>query len=157
VLKAAGYQTVPRQQSVVTRRFGFEQASTPTTTVRGRDYPGDEISRAALRWLATVPPGQPFFLYLHFLDSHRPYPALPMQVIDANQERVAADPQRELSKYAKQELRALVQVEGTDPLTAALVEPYALEMAYERGVEDFDRAPRSSSADSPRAATIAPS
>jgi len=143
LLQAAGYHTAAFVSNPwMSRRFGFQQGFDAYHDTFEWQYPGEEISKEALRWLATVPPDQPFFLYLHFLDSHRPYPALPMEEINASKERVAADPHRELPAYAKEELRTLVQVEGADPQTAAQVEPSVtlLEMAYERGIEDFDRA-----------------
>ena len=143
VLQAAGYRTAAFVANPwMSRRFGFEQGFDAYNYSDQWEFPGEAISEEALQWLATVPPDQPFFLYLHFLDSHRPYPALPMEEIEAHQERVAADPRRELSAQAKEELRALVRVEGTDPEAAARVEPSVtlLEMAYERGIEDFDRA-----------------
>jgi arylsulfatase A-like enzyme len=143
LLRSAGYQTTAFVSNPwMNRRFGFEQGFDLYYDSFAWSYPGQAISEAALQWLASAPPDQPFFLYLHFLDSHRPYPALAMEAIEANRERIAADPQRVLSEHAKEELRALVQVEGTDAATAAKVEPNVtlLEMAYERGVEDFDRA-----------------
>ncbi len=143
LLQAAGYQTAAFVSNPwMSRRFGFEQGFDAYYDSFTWEYPGEEVSKAALEWLASVPPDQPFFIYLHFLDSHRPYPSLPMEEIEANQERVAADPHRELSAHAREELSALVQVEGVDPATAARVEPSVtlLEMAFERGVEDFDRA-----------------
>jgi arylsulfatase len=143
LLQAAGYQTAAFVSNPwMSRRFGFEQGFDAYYDSFMWDYPGEEISKAALEWLATAAPDRPYFLYLHYLDSHRPYPPLPMEEIDANRERVASDPQRELPPHAMEELQALVQVEGADPAAAARVEPSVtlLEMAYERGIEEFDRA-----------------
>jgi arylsulfatase A-like enzyme len=144
LLQASGYQTAAFVSNPwMSWRFGFQQGFDAYYDSFIWDYPGEEISKTALEWLATeAAPDRPFFLYLHFIDSHRPYPPLPIAEIDANRERVAADPRRDLSEHAKEELRELVQVEGGDPAAAARVEPSVtlLEMAYERGIEEFDRA-----------------
>jgi len=39
------------------------------------DRPADAVTRDALRWISTLPPQEPFFLFVHYYDPHSPYEA----------------------------------------------------------------------------------
>lgn len=144
VLRGAGLRTAAFVSNPwMDERFGFQQGFDMYDDSFARwGYPGEALSEAALRWLATVPPDQPFFLYLHFLDSHRPYPPLQMDEIAANRARIDAESNLTLSDATRQEMRQLLQIEGSTPLAGLLVEPRPalVAMAYEKGIERFDRA-----------------
>ena len=67
-----GYQTAAFVKNAQLRKgLGFEQGFD-----QYRDQAGDarEIRWRARDWLEERDPGRPFFLYLHFLDAHWPYP-----------------------------------------------------------------------------------
>jgi arylsulfatase A-like enzyme len=101
--------------------------------------PGVEVTAKALEWLATIPPDQPYFLFVHFLDSHRPYPVLHPRDLEAQRDRIAADT-RPIPPQAQAELRANLRIQGAAGAPPPLVEPRIamLEIAYEKGIEHFD-------------------
>jgi arylsulfatase A-like enzyme len=149
VLQGAGYRTAAFVANPwMEPRFGFDQgfdvydASFARWGVGGGDVklPGIAVSDRALAWLATVPAGTPYLLFVHYLDSHRPYPALDLGDLERQRDRVAASgaPPAALET----ELRAIVHVYGAPGSPPPLVEPrIALaEMAYEKGIEQFDAA-----------------
>lgn len=148
LLRGAGYRTAAFVANPwMEPRFGFDQgfdlydASFARWGMGNEEakLPGVDVSARALEWLATIPPDQPYFLFVHFLDSHRPYPALHVRDLEAQRERIAADT-RTLSPQAEQELRANVRIVGAPGAPPPLVEPRVamLEMAYEKGIEHFD-------------------
>ena len=74
-LEDAGYQAAAFVSNpLVQANFGFGQgfdhydASFGKLTARG-----DSVSAAALRWLKERKSSKPFFLYLHYMDVHKPY------------------------------------------------------------------------------------
>jgi arylsulfatase len=138
----AGYRTAAFISNPwMDRRFGFQQGfDTYDDSFARWGASGNDVSDAALQWLATIPREQPFFLYVHYLDSHRPYPALRFEEIESSRERRDAEPPTALSQAALNEIRANLKIEGTSPLTRALIEPSVtlIAMAYEKGIERFD-------------------
>ena len=78
--------------------------------------------------------------YLHYIDSHRPYPALTLADLHAQADRIAAD-QRPVSDELHQELGQVIAIEETG-LAGSLVERRIalVEMAYEKGIASFDSA-----------------
>jgi arylsulfatase len=148
VLRDAGYRTAAFVSNPwMETRFGFDQGFEVYDTSFARwgldneeaKLPGVEVSAKALDWLATVPPATPYFLFVHYLDSHRPYPSLHVQELAAHQQQIRSD-QRVLDERARRELAMLVRVEGKPGAAAPLVEPNLsmLEMAYDKGIEHFD-------------------
>ena len=115
-------------------RWGLEDAD--------RKLEGTAVSDKALAWLDTVPAGAPYFLLVHYLDSHRPYPALTLADLQAQRERVAAPPAVPETDAVRFEVSAIVRVEGAPGEPAPLVEPRLAmaEIAYEKGIEHFDAA-----------------
>jgi arylsulfatase A-like enzyme len=141
VLHAAGYRTAAFVANPwLDRRFGFDQGfDVYDDSLAAWDRKADDMADAALAWLATVPPGQPFFLYLHTMDSHRPYPALTFDDLQAQAARLSGD-HRPVSPYVFQRIGLVVSIEGPNPLATALVSRKItlVEMAYEKGIAQFD-------------------
>ena len=149
VLRAAGYRTAAFVSNPwMETRFGFDQGFDLYDTSFARwgldneeaKLPGVEISAKALDWLAALPPGLPYFLFVHYLDSHRPYPSLHPQELLAHQAQIRGDT-RVLSEGENIEVRALVRIEGKSGalrpmgMTSNLA---MLELAYDKGIEHFD-------------------
>ena len=148
-LRAAGYRTAAFVSNPwMETKFGFDQGFDVYDTSLARwgleneeaKPPGIEVSAKALAWLDAVPPDAPYFLFVHYLDSHRPYPALHMQDLEAHADQIRAD-QRALDERESQELRMLVRVDGkSGALAPLLMQPKLsmLELSYDKGIEHFD-------------------
>lgn len=164
-LHGAGYRTAgfvanPWLQA----RFGFAQGFDEYVLVPGEVDPregsllgvvdpalahaahGEAVSRAGVEWLARRQGGQPYFLYLHYMDSHGPYPALDAEDLARGRARIASD-RRALSEPASAALegwrRLRVAELPSEPVLGSAEAPLRLahlELAYEKGIERFDRA-----------------
>jgi arylsulfatase A-like enzyme len=142
-LRAAGYETA----AIVTNPwldhgFGFAQGFEHFDDTRaGWDVTGSDVSRAALEWLARRRGDRPFFLYVHYMDSHRPYPEVSRWDIRARAAELLAD-EVPRDPRARQVVAENVLVEGGVPAVGPGLEPAIglLEMAYDRGIEHFDHA-----------------
>jgi arylsulfatase A-like enzyme len=143
VLRDAGYRTAAFVANPWLRKgLGFEQGfELYDDSFAAWDAPGKDVSRAALEWLGQVQSEQPFFLYLHYMDSHRPYPPLSRWEILEAASRILGDG-RPLVGRAAEEIPDVVQLaEGVPASEAGLAPSVALvELAYDRGIESFDRA-----------------
>lgn len=126
----------------IQERHGFAQGfETYVDAFGGWKATGEEVVAAALAWLAERPPGEAFFLYVHTIDSHRPYGRLTPE----EAERLPA-PTPEDAKLLGEDGTDLVHrvLKRTDD--EPLVPPSrpapraAIERAYDRGIEDFDHA-----------------
>jgi len=78
VASAAGYATGAFVSATPLKRgsgieVGFERFDQP----EGKQRHGEDTVAAALEWLRSLPPGQPFFLWVHFYDAHFPFEPLP--------------------------------------------------------------------------------
>jgi arylsulfatase A-like enzyme len=122
------------------KRFGFSQGFESYDESASWSHDGMALTDAALAWLRSVPQGEPFFLYMHYIDGHRPYPPLRLDEVRAQAERIAGD-DRPVSERALREISVLTPIEGGG-LTGLLLERRIalLEMAYEKGIANFDRA-----------------
>jgi len=141
VFRAAGYRTAAFVSNPwMGRRFGFAQGYDTYADSSSWSRDGVRLSEEALAWLRQQPPDAPFFLYLHYVDSHRPYPALTLEELRANADRIRAD-RRPVSDALRQELDQLISIEDGG-LTGSLVERRIalVELAYEKGISSFDRA-----------------
>ena len=140
-LQAAGLRTGAVIANPWMRRpFGFDQGFEHyDDSMASWDAPGSEVSRAALAWLDPLEDGERFFLYLHYLDSHRPYGPLTRDDLSIE---VSPGDTRELSGQAVEYFRRFISLVDGTPAVDAGVEPSAalLERAYDRGVESFDAA-----------------
>jgi arylsulfatase A-like enzyme len=143
VLKSAGFHTAafvgnPWMQE----EFGFAQGfDVYDDSFAAWDAPGEVITEAGLRWLDTLVPGQRFFLYLHYMDSHRPYAPLDLDEIYERMPLLQAD-DRPLTNAERIVIAGLVRLKSGDSVVKYGVPPSLslLEMAYDRGIENFDRA-----------------
>jgi arylsulfatase A-like enzyme len=143
VFEAAGYRTGAIVSNPwLERRLGFAQgfASYDDSLVEW-DQPGLAISERALRWLEGRDAEAPFFLYLHYMDSHRPYAAVTLEEIAARRGELEGD-SRPLSEPNRRAIARLVRL-GSGLSAAAAGIPVTralLELAYHKGVEQFDQA-----------------
>ncbi len=103
--------------------------------------PGVALSRAALEWLEELEPGERFFLYVHTIDSHRPYGALDWQRTLGRATELREDAGR-LTPEQVEELAPLLRFEGEGSERGSLlrISPALLRMAYDAGIEAFDAA-----------------
>jgi arylsulfatase A-like enzyme len=142
-LRAAGYRTAAFVSNPwMDRRLGLDQGfETYDDSFARWDLPGTVISQAALDWLGRLKRGERFLLYLHYLDSHRPYGALTREELGAHALEIASDPRLPPAEGAT-EIAGLARFEDGEPVVLAgyRPSPRLLEMIYDRGIEDFDRA-----------------
>jgi arylsulfatase len=142
-LNDAGYRTAAFVANPWMRRgFGFEQGfEVYDDSFAAWDTPGSSVSRAGQEWLDGIRPGERFFLYLHYMDSHRPYPPLSRWEILTAAERLRGD-DRPLTKEADSEILEIVHLaEGIPAAATGIPASVALaELAYDGGIEQFDRA-----------------
>lgn len=105
------------------------------------DASGDLVTRAGLAWLEALPDDARFFLYLHYIDAHLPYGQLSVEEVSAARARLESD-DRPLSSEAEGMLRRLRSREGGSLMMATGAPPSLalLELAYDRGIAEFDAA-----------------
>ena len=124
------------------RAFGFAQGFEVYDDSFARfGARGDVVTRAGLDWLEGLEPGERFLLYLHYMDSHLPYGRLEVEDVAAARARLDADT-RPVPAEAAEALAGLRTPDGQSLVNAASVPPSRalLELAYDRGLSDFDRA-----------------
>jgi arylsulfatase A-like enzyme len=123
--------------------FGFAQGfASWDDALAANDAPGPQVSRAALEWIEALPDdGRPFFLDLHYMDPHEPYRMIPEAALAARRAAIEADArlvdpawQQAIGRLAVDERGQQIAARGV-PSNLAL-----LELAYDMGVEAFDRA-----------------
>ncbi len=76
IMKGHGYRTAAIVSNVFLRpgrgfEQGFDLYDNPPRRWDGNS--ADEITTAAIAWIGTVPPGTPWFLWVHYLDPHWTY------------------------------------------------------------------------------------
>lgn len=143
VLDAAGYETAGFVGNPwLGAELGFAQGFDHwDDSFAGWAAPGTELSERALAWLARRRADAPLFLYLHYMDAHRPYPELTldevMEVKEAGRE--VAHP---LDGEERQIASDLVHLEGDLTARSAGIPTRLplLQRAYQKGVEAFDAA-----------------
>lgn len=124
------------------REFGFAQGfDRYDDSLADWDVPGGVVTDKGLGWLEQVGSDKPFFLYLHYMNSHRPYGRLSESDIEDRLADLRAD-KRRLSSWAERDIENAVLFEGGGTAATAGVAASItlLEMAYDRGVEEFDLA-----------------
>ncbi len=143
VLRDAGYRTAAIVSNPwMERRFGFAQGfELYDDSLAAWDAPGEEVTRRGLEWLESIAADEPFFLYLHYMDSHRPYALLNRwDIVDAANrlfdESVRPDPS--IARL----IADLVWLEEGMPAADAGIDPSValLQLAYDHGIEAFDGA-----------------
>jgi len=139
--RAAGFRTAAFVANPwLDRRFGFGQGFEHYDDSFARwGVPGERVMEAALEWLATLRPDERFFVYVHTIDTHRPYPAVTWKEVKTALEE--PPPRGPLSPRAKREIASLLRLEGPRPPGA---QPPAkrrvVQRAYDKGIERFDAA-----------------
>lgn len=140
---AAGYRTGAIVSNPwLAKGFGFEQGFEHyDDSFAAWDAPGEAVTDAALSWFDGADDERPVLLYVHYMDSHRPYPPLDRWQIDEREGEIAAD-ERPLDVQAEATIREQVRLTDELPAVGFGLPPKIalLEMAYDRGVEEFDRA-----------------
>ena len=124
------------------KEFGFSQGfELYDDSLASWDVPGTVVSQSGLKWLEKVAPGERFFLYLHYMDSHRPYGRLKRSDLADRREQLRAD-KRVLSQHARSEIAKNVWMDEGVSAAAMGISPSItlVEMAYDRGIEEFDHA-----------------
>jgi arylsulfatase len=143
VLRGAGFRTAGFVSNPwMGRAFGFAQGfDVYDDSFAHFDAAGTLVTQRGLEWLAEVPPGERFFLYLHYIDAHHPYGALTPEEVYAASPRLQAD-MRPVPPQALEALADLRTPEQSRLLLATGARPSLalLETAYDRGVVEFDRA-----------------
>ncbi len=147
VVRDAGHATAAFVSNPWMRQeFGFGQGfETYDDSFSRWGAAGERVTRAGLDWLTSASPDRPFFLYLHYIDSHRPYGRLDATdearlggLLARLEHRLAGAP---VPDEAHNVIRHLIRLEdGRPPPHAGLPDSIDLiETAYRPGVEDFDR------------------
>ena len=143
VLRDAGWRTAGFVANPwLGRALGFDQGfQVYDDALAAWNADGTRVSEAGLAWLHGVPGTARFLLYLHYMDPHRPYPALTLDELAEHAGALEAD-RRPLSDEARRAIDRLVRLEGNLSASAAgvPVSRALLELAYRKGVEHFDRA-----------------
>jgi arylsulfatase len=142
ILRDAGYETAAFVSNPwMERAYGLAQGFDLYDDSLARwDLPGDVISGAGLDWLAARNSDRPFFLYLHYMDSHRPYPALSRWDVLDRPETLTAQPSGE--RHVADTIAAQVHLASGLTIEEAGLppSPSLLLAAYDQGVEQFDEA-----------------
>jgi arylsulfatase A-like enzyme len=142
VLRESGYRT----GALVTNPwlgadFGFAQGFEHyDDSLAAAAFPGPELARAALAWLEGIPRDQPYFLYVHSMDAHRPYRPLSLDELLSHAAELEAH-ESSLPESARKAIARVVPIEGGLNAAAAGVPVGAplIALAYRKGVEQFDR------------------
>lgn len=106
--------------------FGLNQGFDDWSVARVR---APRLNREALAWIDARAPGEPWFLFLNYMDAHRPYNVEPLE----GEEEI---PQRESSAILLDELYDAVVVRGEEPGDLGR----RVREQYTRAVRNLDRA-----------------
>jgi len=120
-------------------RFGFDQGfEVYDASFAAWGASGNAAVDAATEWLEDLAPGERFFLYVHLIESHRPYGRIELDGLDAKREQFNSDTRP--TGVDADGLAAGLRLEDGTPATAAGFRPSRslFRAAYRRGVEDFD-------------------
>jgi len=137
-LRTAGFVSNPW----LAADFGFGQGFDDyDDSYVGFGYQAEPLTARAIDWLESLEPGERFFLYLHYMESHRPYGRLDLEEVERAREQIEAD-RRPIPTQAKLLLLNTIEFSDGRSLLATDVRPSLtlIEMAYDRGVEEFDLA-----------------
>lgn len=128
LLRDEGYATggVVANAAYLKPAFGLSQGFEDWSVSRVR---APRLNREALAWIDARAPGEPWFLFLNYMDAHRPYNVEPI----AGEDEI---PQRESSVILLDELFEAVVVRGEEPGDLAR----RVREQYTRAVRNLDRA-----------------
>jgi len=143
-LQKRGYATAGFSANpFITRGFGFAQGFEHfDDSFADNTTSGEVVNRAAMAWLERRDPGQPFFLYLHYMDPHGPYDTGP-EYLDPLLDEVEQLPEKHiLTDEEKKQLGYLRKLPGayTDRQRHVRLAQYREYWVarYEAGVRDAD-------------------
>jgi arylsulfatase len=141
--KEAGFATAAFVSNPwLDKGYGFSQGFDVYRDSFARwDAPGSLVSLAAADWIEGLDPVQPFVLYLHYLEPHRPYGPLERGETLEKADALNAD-DRPLNEEAVRAIHGNSDfADGASALDSRVRPTLALlELAYAKGVENFDRA-----------------
>lgn len=102
-LSAAGYQTAAFVSNpFIVKQHGFDQGfDVFNESFVARTAPADQVNAAAVEWLSHRDDRRPFFLYLHYMDTHAPYQADPSYEEAQLSRTEAISDRRELSEFER--------------------------------------------------------
>ena len=111
----------------------------PTDKISQWKVSGSEVTERAINWLNDIQPGQRFFLYLHYIDTHRPY-TIGADEVGARADEFRND-SRQISSRTGRVISSVVRLPNGRPAVSLGVPATLslLERAYDRGVETFDQ------------------
>ena len=141
----AGYRTAAVVSNPwLKKEFGFGQGfEVYDDSFASTAAEGHRVSTAAIELLRELPEGEPYFFYVHYMDSHGPYGPLSRAQVSERAEEIAAD-RRPLTheRAALKWIEAGALFEDGSSVLEAGVPPTRtlMEMIYDGGVESFDRA-----------------
>lgn len=140
--RAAGFDTAAFVANPwLAAGYGFEQGFERYDDSQAH-WNSDAASLGALarRWLSTHRAEAPFFLYVHYLDPHRPYGPLDRERTLAAAEEIANDSRPVSATAARRIRRQATFADGSRAIDAGLAPTLRLlELAYLAGVERADR------------------
>ncbi len=142
-LRLQGYRTAAFVGNPwLERKFGYAQGfEVYDDSLAGWETPGTMVADRALAWLKTIEPTERFFLYLHTMDSHQPYPALTRDELREKEAVIRGDT-RPVTPVVSRRIAELVRlVEGAPAVTAGYpATPALVEASYDVGLANFDGA-----------------
>jgi arylsulfatase A-like enzyme len=143
VLAEAGYRTAAFVANPwLQKSLGFAQGfQVYDDSFAANDTPGRVVTDAGLAWLRSVPDSERYFLYLHYMDAHGPYPELRPSDVESRADLIRQD-RRVLHPKARRAIRSMARYEDGTPVVEPGLPPNLalLELVYDRGVEHFDDA-----------------
>lgn len=128
ILATEGYATggVVANAAYLKPAFGLNQGFEDWVISR---MPAGDLNGRALEWIDSVDQGRPWFLFMNFMDAHRPYNVDPIE----GEERI---PQRESSTILLDQLYESVMVRGEQPGELGL----KVREQYTRAIRNLDLA-----------------
>jgi len=136
-IRTAGFVGNPWMSSTFGFSQGFDQYD---DSFAKWDAPGDVVSRAGLKWLQALESESRFFLYLHYMDCHRPYVTLDPADLERRIDELNADERPVTNRAAREITRVVRRTDGQSAAQGSLRPTVALaEYAYDKGAEQFDR------------------
>lgn len=140
VLRRSGMRTAAFVSNPwMVRPFGFDQGFEVYDDSFARwGATGDEVIESGLRWLDSLEEGERSFLYLHIIDSHRPYGAISSERLEDARGRLNAG--RPLSTPEGHAFARTIRLDDGTPAVEAGFHPTdsLVREAYQSGIERFD-------------------
>lgn len=140
VLQRSGMRTAAFVSNPwMVRPFGFDQGFEVYDDSFARwGADGDQVIERGLAWLDSLEEGERFFLYLHTIDTHRPYGRIPED--DIERRRRQSNAGRPLTSPEGRAFARTLRLEGGQPALEVGFAPTdaLVRAAYRSGVERFD-------------------